>query len=452
MNQSAVRHRRFVLAAAAAVLTVPTPSFGLEYQRDEQIAPESAEEAAVALETIDEPTFRPRLGMLIDLLADRSPFWRDASIDLGLRAYDFRRDDGNDTIAEEYALGTELTFQSGKWRDRLSIAASWHTSNDIDSPAGSGSTGLLGPNQSNLSVIGRAYLQFDAAESTDVRLYRQDFNMPYINRQDSRMIPNGFEAYVVRHPGERFQWIAGQITKMKKRDSEDFVPMAEIAGVAGDGSGTTIVGGRYLFKNETNIGAVVQHTSDLFTTVYAELTRKRTLSENWGLQGAAQVTNQWSTGSELLGDFSTYSWGLRGALSYRGAVLTAAYTKTGDYEIQKPFGGTPGFTSSMLFDFDRGKEEAFRIGLSQNFAKYGFPGASLIINHTMGRNATTNLGAPLADEDESDVTVDFRPPEGLLKGLWLRIRYAEGDRGSPAADRRDLRLILNYSVSALRER
>ncbi|MGI9202696.1 MAG: OprD family outer membrane porin, partial [Woeseiaceae bacterium] len=123
-----------------------------------------------------------------------------------------------------------------------------------------------------------------------------------------------------------------------------------------------------------------------------------------------------------------------------------------DYEIQKPFGGTPGFTSNMLFDFDRAREEAFRIGLSQNFAKYGFPGASLSVHYTKGRNAATDLGAPLADENEIDVTADFRPPDGLLKGLWLRIRYGDADRGSPMADRRDIRIILNYTIGALQER
>ncbi|MGI9204083.1 MAG: OprD family outer membrane porin, partial [Woeseiaceae bacterium] len=250
MNQSTVPIRRFVLTCAAAILVLATPGYGSEYRRAEEIAPESAEGAVGGIESIDNPpSRRPRLGLLIDLLADRSPFWRDSSLDLSLRAYNFRRDDDNSTLAEASTLGTDLTFQSGKWRDRLSITTSWHTSNKINAPQGSGDTGLLGPNQSNLSVISRAYLDASLTKSTGVRLYRQDFGMPYINRQDSRMIPNTFEAYVVRHPGERLVWIAGQITKMKKRDSEDFVPMAEAAGVAGDDSGTTIAGARYTFEN-----------------------------------------------------------------------------------------------------------------------------------------------------------------------------------------------------------
>ena len=103
----------------------------------------------------------------------------------------------------------------------------------------------------------------------------------------------------------------------------------------------------------------------------------------------------------------------------------------------------------MIFDFDRANEEAWRIGLSQNFAKRGLPGVSLIVNYTKGRNATNDIGELLPDADELDITVDFRPEKGFFKGLWLRVRYADANRGSPVADREDWRIIVNYSVSAL---
>jgi hypothetical protein len=346
-------------------------------------------------------------------------------------------------------VGTELTFRSGKWRDRLSTVLSWHTSFAIDDPEGVGRGGLLGPDQSDLSVISRAYLDYEFGVATSLRLYRQDFNMPYINRKDSRMIPNTHEAYILRHPGERLQWLFGHVTKMKQRDSEEFVPMGEVAGVQGNNAGTTVAAARYEFSNKTTLGTLLQHTDDLFTTVYTEASIPRTFNEDWGMHLAAQLTNQWSTGEELLGDFNTYSWGLRGRVSYRGAMLTAAYTDTGSAAIQTPFGGTPGFTDNTLFDFDRAREEAFRIGLSQNFAKYGLPGIGLIVNYTEGRNAQTDDGVPLPDEDVIAITADFRPQEGFLKGLWLRVRYAEGDRGSPADNRRDVRVILNYSLGML---
>jgi hypothetical protein len=366
-----------------------------------------------------------------------------------VRLYDLARDDGIEPIADGTAIGTELTHSSGKWRDRISTVVTWHTSFGADAEDNFGRTILLGADQSDLSVISRAWLQYDLGTTASLRLYRQDFNMPYINRKDSRMIPITHEAYMLRFPGERLQWVFGQVTKMKSRDSEDFVPMGEIAGVDDSNAGTTVAGLSYELSDRTTLGAFVQHTSDLFTTAFSEASFKRTLNENWGLQLAAQLTNQWSTGEELLGDFSTYSWGLRSKVSFRGAILTAAYTDTGSAVIRSPFGGTPGFTSSMLYDFDRTREQGYRVGLSQNFARLGLPGTSLIVNYTKGRNAETDDGMPLADADEIAITADIRPQKGFLKGLWLRVRYAEGDRGSPVDDRREVRIILNYGLEAL---
>jgi hypothetical protein len=102
----------------------------------------------------------------------------------------------------------------------------------------------------------------------------------------------------------------------------------------------------------------------------------------------------------------------------------------------------------MIFDFDRAREDAYRIGLSHNFTRIGFPGIGLVANYTEGRNAVDADGQALPDSREIDITADFRPKSGLLKGFWLRVRYADAERGPAVADRRDLRLIVNYSLKA----
>ena len=59
-------------------------------------------------------------------------------------------------------------------------------------------------------------------------------------------------------------------------------------------------------------------------------------------------------------------------------------------------------------------------------------------------------GTALNAERELSLTADFRPERTWLKGLWLRVRYGKGERGDGASDRRELRLILNYNLRALR--
>ena len=202
--------RNYGISVVVALLAPCALTYGSEYLQLENIAPESAEEIAGGLEDVTRPPReRPRLELFRGVLDKASPFWRDSSLEGSVRVYDFQRESGVQPLAEAIATGTELTFQSGKWRDRFSGTFSWHTSFGIDAPSDRGGTGLLAPDQSDLSVISRAYLQYDFTESTVTRLYRHDFNMPYINRQDSRMIPNTFEAYEVQHLGQQFRWIFG---------------------------------------------------------------------------------------------------------------------------------------------------------------------------------------------------------------------------------------------------
>ena len=419
-----------------------------EYQTNEDIAAESAEESEAGLQNLGEPVVRPRRRLLRDALSDRSPFWGDSELELNLRLYDFERENGEEVIAEALAIGTEMTLRSGQYKDVLSTVLTWHTSNGIDAPDDKPGSGILAPGQEDISVISRAYLNAEVFESTSLRLYRQDFNMPYINRHDNRMIPNTHEAYVLRHDGEKLRYMLGHITKMKRKDSEDFVSMAEVAGVESDDSGTSVAITGYKFDEHSRLGAMIHHTRDLFAASYLEASLGQTISENWGSQVAAQLTNQWGVGDEKLGDVDSYAWGLRGRVSFQGTILTLGYTDTGSADILRPYGGSPGFSSSMLFQFDRAREESFRVGLSHNFARIGYPGVGLILNYTEGRKAESEAGLPLPDTEELNVTLDFRPERGFLKGLWLRLRYADANRGSPETDRRDVRIILNYSLGA----
>jgi hypothetical protein len=104
----------------------------------------------------------------------------------------------------------------------------------------------------------------------------------------------------------------------------------------------------------------------------------------------------------------------------------------------------------MIFDFDRAGESAVRIGMSQKFGALGLPGFSVIVDYTKGVNAVSSDGDPLSDESAFVVTADFRPEHERIKGLWLRVRYGEGKRSNVLGDRREVRLILNYNLSAFR--
>ena len=425
---------------------IPSAIYAAEYHRDEDIAPESAEDVHSPMRDSTRSGPAPLRRILGKRLENASPFWRDTEARLRFRLYDFERENGDSTLSEAVAGGAEWEFSTGRWKDHISMSASWYTSFEIDAPEDREGTALLGPDQSDLSVLGKAYMEINF-DTFIARLYRQDFDLPYLNRQDSRMIPNTHEGYIVGRIAPKLSFSVGYITKMKRRDDEDFVAMAEVAGVDGDDSGTQVAGFKYGFNENLYLGGFALRTPDVFQTTYAEAGWSRSLNERWGFQLSFQATDQRGIGDEQLGEFQTANIGLRTALSYRHAVLTVAYSSTDDdARIRAPYGGTPSFTSLMLFDFDRAGENAWSVGLSQNFKRFGYPGIGLQINYGRGQHARNADDTRLHDQREIDFTADFRPAKGLLKGLWLRLRYARGDRGPSADDRRDFRVILNYEI------
>ena len=46
-------------------------------------------------------------------------------------------------------------------------------------------------------VLGEANVALKFREDISAKFYRQSFNLPYINRNDSRIVPNTFEAYTL---------------------------------------------------------------------------------------------------------------------------------------------------------------------------------------------------------------------------------------------------------------
>lgn len=439
------------LLIAAVLLSGPAAGHATEYLYDEKAAPESADELETPFENAIEPEVeevQTRWRILGRILRDKGPFWRDSRLSFNSRTYLFDRDFEDSMAAEALATGGELSFQSGLWKEVLRFATSWYGSFGIDAPVDKDGTQLLGAGQADLSLLGKLHVDLDFG-GISARLYRQDLGIPYLNRQDSRMIPNIHEGYVVKREGAHLDFLIGHVTKMKKRNSEDYVAMSEVAGVSGSDNGATIVGALWEPSDLMDIGAMSLYTQDLFNTFYIETSWRRHIGEILSWQTALQYTDQRSVGRKLLGDFSTWNYGIRGAFGYRNAILKLSYSRTGDgAKIRSPYGGRPGFSSMMLLDFDFANQESFTASLSYNFNRIGIDGLSSQIKFAKGVDAlTVSTGLPAPDQEELDMTIDYRPRSGPLAGIWARIRYGKTHTKNTSLDVRDFRVILNYEMS-----
>lgn len=453
-DRERVAKRSAALIIALLVAAGSTPSLAADSPHEDEPPPDSATDLRGSLEGAMDPKPVPPKTRLWHRARTLTPFLRDTQLSLKLRSYYFDRTNTDGSESEAWAGGGSLAYQSGRWRGFVSIGAELFTSQRIYGPRDRDGTRLLRPRQIGLTVLGKAFVTLHYKEILRLRLYRQDLELPYLDRQDSRMIPNAYEAYMLRGQIPQLDFGAGHVTQVKRRDSRDFISMAEAAGVDDSKDrGLSLFGLRYRPREGVSIGAIDYYAWDVMNILYAEAEYTQQFTDEIALKLSGQFTHQRSIGEELLAvpSFDTYVWGLRAAASLRSGILTLAMSSTSDdAAIRSPYGGYPGYLSMMRVDFNRAGELAWLVGFSYDFKRIGVPGLTAFTKFARGTSARDSLtGASLPNRQEFDVTADYRVPEGRLKGFWIRLRYAFLDVDGDADPAHDFRAILNYEIPLL---
>lgn len=437
-----IRHYLLLLISITTSYLFNIAAYAGDYIDDIIVSPKTVEEIEDPLEYGLKPEEKPEVKYKKGL-EELPEFLRDSSITTHFRSYGFSRDNESDSDPDAFAIGGELRFFSGLLKNTFRIGASYYLSHGIHEDEGE-KTQLLNSRGGGINKLGELYLAATVDEYS-ARLYRQSFSLPYLNKQDSRMVPNTHEAYVIQYDGEQLDSIAGHVTQIKKRNAQRFTSMAEAAGATNSSKGTFMAGARYNLNSDINIGAINYFTDDVFNIFYSEFNYSNKLTKEISTKITGQFTHQKSVGDTLIGEFDTNHYGLQLKASYQHAILTLAATNTGSgAEIISPFGGRPGFLSLMLSDFDRANEQGVLAGLSYDFSKWGLPGLSSFAKFAWGKNAKeASSGQNLPDLNEYNLTIDYKPARSWLNGLWLRLRHARSDFEGGSYTK-DTRVILNY--------
>jgi hypothetical protein len=377
-----------------------------------------------------------------------SPFVNDSKFSAQLRTFYFNRDKFDNTRSEAWAIGGWVGFKSGYLADVFRLGAVAYTSQPLYAPDDRDGTLLLKPGQDGYTVLGQIYGEIKFTDRIFGAFGRKEYDTPYINRNDTRMTPNTFEGVTVygKAGGEggspAWRFGGGYISKIKEKNSDDFVWMSRDAGASVD-RGVYVAGANVDFKG-FSFGAIDYYSDDIINIFYTETSYKVAMPEGYKLTLGAQYSHQKSTGDHLLTgqDFSTSQWGVKADLGAGAAVFTLAYTDTANgKDMQSPWGGYPGYTSVQVQDFNRAGESAVMLKALYDFSRHGAEGVSAyaLWVHGTGRNA------PAFNEDEADFNLQWTPKEGVLRGTSFRVRYAHVSQrggGDPAIN--DFRVIVNY--------
>jgi hypothetical protein len=421
----------------------------------EEPSPSSVDEITTPIERSFIERF-PRPGFFPwfkEQLKDAPPFFRDTKLDVNLRSFYFRRDKFDDSVSSAWAMGGALAYKSGWLLDRLMVGTTFYWSENLYGSKDKDGTLLLKPEQHGYSVLGQLYARVKLFDEHILNLYRYEYNTPFIGKNDVRMTPNTFEGYTLtgsfggKDGAPGFRYGGGYITKIKERNSDDFVWMSRDAG-ADVKRGVGVVGGTFTY-GKFSLGAINYYSDDIINIFYTETKYSFPITKELGAALAFQFADQRSTGQDLLkgSSFTTNQVGVKGAVSYGGAVFTLGYTNTlRRDDMQNPWSGYPGYTSVQVQDFNRAEEQAVITKLSYDFTPLGLEGVSayLLNVHGWGRiNPSTKSSTP--DENEFNADLQWRPKRSFLNGFSARFRYSRVHQyEGPKDSQHDYRFIINY--------
>jgi hypothetical protein len=359
---------------------------------------------------------------------------------------DQNRYDG--TEREAWAAGLAFGMKTGYFLDRIAFGATLYTSQPIYAPDDKTGTRML-DGQDGYTVLGEIY--GDVRITDDVHLYigRKAYDTPYINRNDTRMTPNTFEAAVLQgkvdlgvstNSQSSFNYGLGYFESIKDRDQDDFRSMSKAAG-SKDENGVYTAGGNY--KNgDFSIGGIDYFCPDVLNIAYTETKGAIPLPLDLKLKLAAQYSYQ---DNDMIGETADQV-GVKAELPVGGATFTVAGTTTGSgADMQSPWGGYPGYTSVQVEDFNRAGESALLLR-----AAYDFSCIKGLSAYALAVIGTEPDAAGAYARNEYDSNLQWKASEGLLKGLTLRLRYAIVSQEEDTDDNlTDFRVMCYYDLAEL---
>jgi hypothetical protein len=412
-------------------------------------------------------------------LEERRQALKDTKFEINLRSFYFDRSDFNGSEKQAWAIGGWLGVKTGYFLDHVAFGATVYTSNPIYAPDDRDGTLLLAPGQNGYTVLGEFYAEIRIVKDVGITVGAKGYDTPFINRNDTRMTPNTFEAIVLQGrtklgttsgdddvtadgmgPSKDGKEVAvpaptptedvasikyglGYFYKIKERNDSEFVSMAEDAGADVE-RGVWAAGALYE-KGKFSIGAIDYYSDDIINIAYAESKLEVPLADDWKLKFAGQYVDQGSVGDNALQghSFSGHQFGLKVDLPIKKALFTAAFTHAwGTANLQNPWSGYPGYTSVQVQDFNRAGESAFLLR-----AGYDFPWVDGLSAYALAVFGTDPDLAGQYRQNEFDFNLQWGPKKGVLEGLSVRLRYAVVQQfGGNVDNLTDFRAICNYVI------
>lgn len=391
-------------------------------------------------------------------------FLKQTKISGNIRLYDFNRNPSaaNTTTQNAFALGGSLDILTGPILPGLKAGATAYTSQRLGNSSHSAHTDNTLPGFA-LITLGQAFLQYEY-KWWFIKAGTQTIDTPWLNSNDSRMIPATYEGvYTTVTPIKDLSFIGLRTFRFKGRVASAFSPSnlyntMNIGGSGIAGFANTPVNGALAFGSTSKAfgfenQAWLYEFYDMATLAYGESKYKFTTQSDYKPYINGQVLREWGDGKNMLanyagGNANAAAFGVQTGLDVRNMGFNIAYNtipvnndsfKNGN--ILSPYttgyATDPLYTSSMIAGLvEKSSGQAVKLSSS----------IELLDKHLRmvlsWAKYYTEPRTPNTEETDFDITYKL---SGVLKGLSLRNRIGVMN-GNPAFGRFIYnRVMMQYS-------
>lgn len=396
------------------------------------------------------------------------------------------RSAATDYTRDANAIGGYLKYETADFKG-LSFGAAFYTTNGFLNDSNKKDytkvdPTLLGENNENFSMLGEAFIQYKAANTT-FKAGRQRVDTPMLGGDDARMLPNLFEAYVLTNKDIKDTTLTlAHVTKIAQGT---FGRAYGAGGILGSTAGYSSWDALNQVGQFKNVGTYAANEStDGITVLSATHTLNKNLkAQLWDYYAHdianiiyGQVDASWNCllsdaikpslsvqmikeddmGDELLGKINSTYWAAKFDAKVQNLTASIAYSQTGDNSsgdgvrenaITSAWGGMPAFTQGMVTRhmFLAGTD-AYKLALSYNFKDLG---ANVLATlYYADFDMADNNGYTFDDAKESGFDIIYKP--AIVKNLELRLRanYADDFNVNAAGATTswdEYRFIANYN-------
>ena len=384
---------------------------------------------------------------------DETDEWKYGRISGQIRMFYFLQEDSPsgdsyDRTKESLALGGQLKYETPWLADHFGgvvngfLAAPLFDGLNRERYAGGG---VLDSKNHGYAVVGEAYFKARYGKSI-AKVFRQRIETPVINGNDSRLLPNTFEAYGIESTDiEGLSLHAAWVDKIKKRDSDDFISMTEAAGVTDRKGGLIMFGADWKPTDRLGFRAWNYYTPDVDNTFFFQADYSYMIGDGLETHVKFQGISQQNVGDNLLGSISALEGGLLWGVKFSGVTLDIGGTIVDDSDsIRYSYGVTPFFNNLMSCAFNRAGEKTLYLAAAYDFTEVGIDGFSANIKAGFGDTPDSGKNASY-DRNEYNLNLNYKF-SGYLDGLSLlnRWEYQDADRSMGGSDVVQVRVRLQY--------